>query len=152
MGDALQFAAAFSAAIVAGGLTAILRVWMPTLTSLSDGGSVRQHEIFHWRMHSYMLPAAAVSALSGGLLLVVERDASAADALNAVGLGGAAGVLAISVVLLGPINKRVFAAGAEGTVPPGYHAMRDRWIACHAGRTVSALAALAAYLAAAMIR
>jgi len=149
----LHFVNVFAAAVVAGGLVAVLLVIVPVKQALPHRLSVEIHlAMLGHQIDRYMKPAGLVAAITGLVLLAMMPERSPLRvAPQVVGLLGMIGVVITSRYYNVPSNRRM-AEWDLNALPPGYAEWRARWDRIHVVRTTSGLVALAGYLASALTR
>ena len=144
----LHFVNVFAAAIVAGGLVAVLLVIVPVKRAFPPRLSVQIHlAMLGNQIDRYMKPFGIVAGLSGLALLALMPAYTALRVVpQLVGLLGSIGVIITSRYYNVPSNRTMTTWDLDA-LPPGYPEWRDRWDRVHLLRTTSGLAALAGYLA-----
>jgi hypothetical protein len=151
--DALRFVNVFAAAIVGGGLVAILLVVVPVKRTLPARQSVEIHlAMLGHQIDRYMKPSGILSGLTGLALLGLLPEHTLARVVPLVlGLLGTVGVV-ITSRYFNVRSNRAMAGWNLDALPPGYPEWRDRWDRIHAIRTSCGLVALASYLLSALTR
>jgi hypothetical protein len=149
----LRFVNIVSAGVLGGGQLLVLRVIVPVKREWSTDLSVRVHQaMLHDLPDSYLLPAGAISGVTGALLLLFQRNRTALGTLcYLLGLVGSAGVAVTSERFNKPTNRMILGWRPED-IPANYPQIRDRWDRVHAVRTASGMLSFLAYLVAGLSR
>lgn len=143
----LTFINVWSAGIAAGGQLFVLLVIVPVKRQWPQKNSVELHQaMLHDLADRILLPATIISAVTAGLLLLLNRIYGRAVApLYLVGLLGSAGVAITSERFNKPTNRMILTWSSDA-VPESYPQIRDRWDRVHTVRTVSGMLSFVAYL------
>jgi Domain of unknown function (DUF1772) len=149
LANGLVFTAVVASGIAAGGMLVFLVGILPIREQMGALPFVQFHQLSSPLIDRVIPPGIVVSAVTAlGAVLVGGLGRSAVAALL-IGASGSAVVIAISLAVNFPINKRVRSFALDA-VPPEHRELFLRWHRFHAIRTPFALAAFGAYVAAAL--
>jgi predicted lysophospholipase L1 biosynthesis ABC-type transport system permease subunit len=137
--------------MMAGGLVIVMAAVVPTFRRLPDRLAVRLHREVD-RYVDVPLPIFTIVTFATAVGLLALGSATATGtALLAVAVGGALVVALSSHFVNRPMNQRLRAWG-DGSPPADYPALRRRWDAAHALRTVAGLTSLVCLIVAMLAR
>lgn len=146
MVDIVMSVSALTSAMAAGALLVSLFVILPLLLREPLARYPETNAFVLSRMDKLM-PVVTGAAVVGGLVLAAVLEAEPVRVLYAVGAVLLAGVFAVSVGKLGPINASVRDIDIDAP-RPDWRQMRDRWRRWHLFRVGLGQAGAIAYMAA----
>lgn len=149
--QALRFVNLFTAAIIAGSQVLVSMVMLPAMRSWPPSMSLKTHQgMLDTQPDRFMVPAAIVCPLSAiGVLLLGRKLKSRSGLWYLIGIVATGVVTVASVGFAEPTSVKMRDWSSDA-VPAEYFATRERWDRIHSVRTVAALAALVAYIMAAL--
>jgi hypothetical protein len=145
----LRFLNVFLAALSAGTLWAMLVSLVPLTGSLPAAAGLATRRAFEKGIDRYNPACTVLSALTALAILLLDSGLTATNrAAMTSGVTASLAVGITSVAWARPVDHRM---GRDEDPPaPDYVALRSRWAAAHAVRTVAALIALGCYIVAAV--
>lgn len=149
MVDIVMSVSALTSAMAAGALLVALFVILPLLLREPLARYPEMNAFVLSRMDKLM-PVVTGVAVAGGLVLAVALETGQARVLYAVGAVLLAGVIAVSVGVLGPINASVRAIDIDAP-RPDWCLLRDRWRRWHLFRVGLGQAGAVVYLVALVV-